>query len=46
MDMVLTKIGRITTGDLNEDNFKDAAGYLELAYLAKTDPSKIPGKKS
>lgn len=31
MGMVFHKLARICTGNLNEDNYKDICGYIELA---------------
>jgi hypothetical protein len=31
MEMVLTKIGRIATGEVKLDNYIDAIGYLQIA---------------
>jgi hypothetical protein len=40
--MVLLKIGRIATGQYNDDNITDAIGYLQLARRIhnETNPSR------
>jgi len=43
MEMALVKIARICTGVFKDDNFNDAAGYLELARcMAKGETDVNP----
>lgn len=42
MIMVFHKLARICTGGLHEDNYKDVAGYIELARkIAMGEPTEV-----
>lgn len=45
IDMVLTKLGRICTGDYVEDNYVDASAYIDIANkIARAKHVSAPGQ--